>query len=144
MKTPTLILAAALITISSAAEMDLGWVDKQIQAIKPKRVGIEDSYIANLQNPILLKRVEEVEKPPETEPVYDLNATTSAPDKPLKLFAILNNSALINGQWYKEHDEVRGYTLTRVGSDNVVLSDKEGKLKLFLTEEKDKIKIEVR
>jgi hypothetical protein len=62
---------------------------------------------------------------------------------PLKVTAILNNSALIDGRWLKVSDSVRGYKIRAIETTNVLLQNKEQKLKLFIKEKNDKIKIQI-
>jgi hypothetical protein len=42
--------------------------------------------------------------------------------KKLSVDAILNKSALIQGQWYKQDDTVQGYTIKSVHKTTIVLS----------------------
>ncbi|HEX5711562.1 MAG TPA: hypothetical protein VFX68_09470, partial [Sulfuricurvum sp.] len=55
-------------------------------------------------------------------------------EEPLRLNALMNKSALINGKWYKVNESVRGYTLAEIKSNSVLLSGKKGQsLVLFLS-----------
>lgn len=142
MKSHTLFLTSVVILCGTLhAEVDLSWVDTQIAAIKPKRIGIDERFIDTLKSPVLL-----IEKP------ADVNLTASGEtvipqidtEAPLKLFAIINQSALVNGTWLKVHDSFRDYKLKRIGSNHIVLANKDGKIELFLSEKSDSIKIQVK
>jgi len=76
-------IAIAVATVLMA-EIDLSWVDKQIKAIKPKRVGIDNRYISNLDNPILLKEVEREEEEGDFE-FIEVETEIISAETPLKL-----------------------------------------------------------
>ncbi|RUM65149.1 MAG: hypothetical protein DSZ03_03215 [Sulfurimonas sp.] len=146
MKTAALSLIIILMTVSwAAAEDSLSWVDQQIAAIKPKRSGISDAKIAELASPIRYTKIEEdpeAKTPGGTKPAM-ANIKLPEPVRPLKVTAILNKSALIDGQWLKVNSSVRGYKVRRINGDNVVLQSSNKKLKLFIKEKNDHIKIQI-
>ena len=49
-------------------------------------------------------------------------------EEPLRLQALMNKSALINAKWYKLNDTVRGYTLSEVKQNSVLLIGKRNNL----------------
>lgn len=139
------IIAAPLEVVSITAHDDkeLTWVDQQIQAILPARVGVPEGYIVSLRDPMKMKK----------KPVSSLNGSkllappklgsnTIFVEEPLRLQAIINRTVLISGKWYKINDAVRNYTLTEIKSSSVLLTGKkEQKLILFLTKQNNNIKI---
>ncbi len=138
---PLIIIIAT--TSSSTAEDSLAWVDQQIAAIKPKRSGISDAKISEISSPILYKKVEEIEKADGTKPATVTQIKLPEPVKPLKVSAIFNKSALIDGQWLKVNSSVRGYKVRQINSDSVLLQSSHKKLKLFIKEKNDNIKIQI-
>ncbi len=146
MRALILSLMIIIVTASSAsAEDSLAWVDQQIAAIKPKRSGISDTKIAEITSPILYKKVEveEIEKSDGTKKLTVAQIKLPEPIKPLKVTAIFNKSALIDGQWLKVNSSIRGYKVRHINSDNVLLQSSNKKLKLFIKEKNDNIKIQI-
>ncbi len=133
-------LIPILITISCANE--LSWVDKQIEAIKPSRVGVSLKEISKLKDPFIF-----LHKDKEEKQKVKLNKNTvyktHIPSKPtiqkvhkgLFLEAILNKSALINGKWYKVGDKIYGYTVVNINAKSVELV-KNKKKKILTTKSK--------
>ena len=139
---------ATLSASISKDDKELAWVDEQIKAILPSRVGISDGAINALRDPMKLTK-----PAPKTGPGGTLLAppklgTTLLPPKPvvveepLRLKAMMNKSVLISGKWYKVGDTVRSYSLAEIKPNSVLLVDKKGhKLILFLTKPNNKIQI---
>ncbi len=113
---------------------ELQWVDKQISAIKPAREGLKRSFIYTLRDPIII--LKEPKKDENKTPIL-LNSTkvissTNSIIPPtivkkrvksgLTLEAVINNSALINGVWYKLNDNVKGYKLSKINRTSIVLT----------------------
>lgn len=129
-------------------DKELAWVDEQIQAILPSRIGVHDGYINSLRDPMKLKKA---------PPVLSSGSTLLAPPKlgsplipappkvveePLRLSAIMNKSVLINGKWYKVGQPVRAFTLSEIRSNSVLLTGaKNQQLILFLHKQNNNIKI---
>lgn len=152
-------LSAAIITPTQSSvvtvvqqpqgDKELTWVDDQIQAILPSRVGISDGYINSLRDPMKMKKVAPVLTPgskllapPKLGSTLDPTLKPKVVEEPLRLFAIINNSALINGKWYKVGQTVRAFTLTDIKTSSVLLSGKKDqKLILFLNKQNNNIKI---
>ncbi len=135
------------LTSFAAAEDSLAWVDQQIAAIKPKRAGISDTKISAITSPIRYRKVDEEETKESSDgtkskPIV-AHTELAAPPKPLRVTAIMNSSALIDGQWLKVNSSIRGYKVRRINSDNVLLQNSSKKLKLFIKEKNDKIKIQI-
>ncbi|TDA69231.1 hypothetical protein E0765_02095 [Sulfuricurvum sp. IAE1] len=156
-----LTLQAALTTASPAAasplvpapqqDKELAWVDEQIRSILPARVGISDSFINSLRDPVKLKKPAATATPLQGGnkllPPPKLGSTLTPPppqivEEPLRLMALMNQSALISGKWYRAGENVRGYTLSEIKPSSVLLTGKKAqKLILFLTKQNNNIKI---
>ncbi len=126
-----------------AAQDNLAWVDQQIAAIQPKRAGISDTKISGIASPIKYQELQEDNADSDSTKSPIVHTELAEPIKPLKVVAILNNSALIDGQWLKVSDTVRGHKIKMINSDNVLLQSSNKKLKLFIKEKNDKIKIQI-
>ena len=124
------------------------WVDQKVEEIKPQRHGLSHSSLATLKSPFIVIK----DKPKESAsgPVVltkgpdgkDLVPTKRDMSKePLTLQIVLNSSALINGKWLRENDKFRGYKLTQIQNDHVVLERKSKKIKLFIAQKSDNINI---
>lgn len=131
------------VSVTAHDDKELTWVDEQIQAILPARVGVPEGYIASLRDPMKIKK-------PPVSPLGSskllappkLGSNTIFVEEPLRLQAIINKTVLISGKWYKINDVVRNYTLTEIKNSSVLLTGKkEQKLILFLTKQNNNIKI---
>jgi len=141
---PTKLLFGLCLISSTLLGDDLAWVDQQIAAIQPKRVGISDNKISELTSPIRYKKPAVVESTDDKTKIPTIVNTQIVPlVKPLKVAAILNNSALIDSKWLKVNDTVRGYVVKSISSDSVLLKNREKKIKLFVKEKKNTIKIKI-
>ncbi len=125
------------------AQDNLAWVDQQIAAIQPKRSGISDIKISEIASPIKYQEFQKDDTDSNDIKSPIVHTELTEPVKPLKVAAILNNSALIDGQWLKVSDTVRGHKIKKINSDNVLLQSSNKKLKLFIKEKNDKIKIQI-
>ena len=147
MKNILLILSLFGFTHSVADE--LKWVDEQIQAIKPPRVGITKSKIDTIRDPFIILKKQLKEKPTKKALTSNKStiskgniskSTTNAISKQTTSFtlnAIINKSALINGKWYKLHSKLGKYTLSHIDASSVILSYKNKEL-LLTTHTKNK------
>lgn len=142
----------AITVIQSNGDKELAWVDEQIQAILPARIGISDAMVGSLNDPIKLKKPVRIGvAPPTGTPVlFAPPKLSSVPkvvlpkivEEPLHLQALINKSALINGKWYKLNDSIRTYTLSEIKFNSVLLTGKaDQKLILFLNKQNNNIKI---
>ncbi|MDD5716293.1 MAG: hypothetical protein PHW64_00690 [Sulfuricurvum sp.] len=152
---PTMVVTQSGTMSQPQGDQQLAWVDEQIEAILPSRIGISENFINTLRDPMKLKSLpaasKEVRSPFLAPPKLTMHQPTLiqqpiAPPKiieePLRLQAIMNKSVLINGKWYKHNDPVRSYTIGEVRSNSVVLNDaKNQKMILFLTKQNNNIKI---
>ena len=134
-----------LSVVLSAQEnpVELSWVDAQVEAIKPPREGVSDKDISLLKDPFIFLKTKE-EKTEEKQHVAaapsvqhtSTKKTMHIKKRPtrtqrLKLSAILNQSALINGRWFKLGEKVAGFTITQIDLQKVILQ--KGSKKLVLT-----------
>lgn len=121
---------------------ELAWVDEQINAIKPPREGIKNSQLSFLKDPFIFLEKNKTKKddkelkssvssiPVVTSPTNKV-VSNNLLNKKLTLDAVLNNSALISGVWYKKDETVRKYILSEINRSHVVL--KKGKKALILS-----------
>lgn len=152
-----MILHAAVPAVSSPSvtvmtqpntDKELVWVDEQILAILPTRIGIPDGYINSLRDPMKMKKALPTLKsgsnllaPPKLGSMGIL-AQPKVIEEPLRLLAIMNKSVLISGKWYKVGQSIRNFTLAEIKSNSVLLTGKKDqKLILFLHKQNNNIKI---
>lgn len=133
------------VTAQPGQDKELTWVDEQVQAIIPARVGIPEGFINSLRDPMKMKKAA-----PSTLPGSKLLAPPKLGsvlqppivEEPLRLLAIMNKSVLINGKWYKVGESVRSFILSEIKPSSVLLTGKKDqKLILFLTKQNNNIKI---
>lgn len=123
-------------TMPPKEDPQLAWVDEQIQAILPSRVGISDGLINSLRDPMKMIKPASLLPPPK------LGTVPLKVEEPLRLQAMINQSVLISGKWYKTGDMIRDYSLAEIKPNSVLLMGEKGhKLILFLTKPNDKIQI---
>lgn len=130
-------------------DKELAWVDEQIQAILPSRVGVPEGFINSLRDPMKMKKSLPVVTngsrllaPPKLGSTMAVLTQPKVVEEPLRLLAVMNKSVLINGKWYKVGDSVRNFTLSEVKQNSVLLTGKKDqKLILFLTKQNNNIKI---
>jgi len=132
------------------SDKELAWVDEQIRAILPARIGVADGFINSLNDPI--KYISPAPKarvfsgnllaPPRLGSMPLLPAIPKVVIEPLRLEGLMNKSALINGKWYHINDTVRGYTLAEIKPSSILLSGAKGQnLILFISKQNNNIKI---
>ncbi|MFA6072442.1 MAG: hypothetical protein WC810_28090 [Janthinobacterium sp.] len=148
---PMVIPSTGNVTVlQSKSDKELLWVDEQIKAIIPSRVGVSDGFINSLLDPI--KYIAPIRipnsngsgllAPPKLGSTSLLPMIPKIVEEPLRLQALMNKSALINGKWYKVNDAVRAYSLAEVKSNSVLLNKKKGQpLILFLKRTNNNITI---
>jgi len=142
----TKLLIFTLFTSLLQADAGMSWVDQKIDEIKPERVGLNTSTLARLKSPFIV--IKDESKVPKTgsqskssDIKKDIPVKPDMDKAPLTLQIVLNSSALINGKWVKENEFVRGYKLSQIQSDYVVLERKSKKLKLFIAQKSKNLKI---
>lgn len=134
MKTTLIILITAILSSSLYAN-ELQWVDEQIEAIKPPRKGID---IFKVDSPFVFleKNRPEVKKDakaqqtnieisqPKPSTVIEQNIKSDNDDikkDNFNLDAIINQSVMINGNWYKKNDIIDGYIIFNIDKTSVTL-----------------------
>ena len=117
---------------------ELAWVNEQIEAIKPPRKGISLKEISKLKDPFIFLNAKKRKRKRKIHSSYKRYYSKTISHKQvqrysskLSLEAILNKSALINGKWYKEGEDVHGYKLERVNLQSILLT--RGKKQLLLS-----------
>lgn len=140
--------AVTVVTSSPKEDPELAWVDEQILAILPTRIGVPDGFINSLRDPMKMKPALPTLKAGSNllaPPKLGSNMGLLPPkiiEEPLRLLAIMNQSVLINGKWYKVGESVRSFSLTEIKPNSVLLTGKKDqKLILFLTKQNSNIKI---
>lgn len=144
----TLIILLTLLLSNNLLSSELDWVDEQIEAIKPPRKGV---VVTGVANPfVFLKKnmpKENENKKGITLPTQTTDATNI--EKPKKeiisaasfdLSAIINSSAMINGSWCKVSDIVKGYTISEINKDSVILKKDKNLILLSTTAMKQTLK----
>ena len=134
-------ISIIIFAISSIPYADeLQWVDQQINAIKPPRKGVDSAIISKIKNPFIKLNNPQIKKKTKTtktyksppKKIYKISTKTKKTNKHnLNLAAILNNTALINGKWYKIGTKVSGFTLKEINQNHAILVD--GKRVLVLS-----------
>jgi len=136
------------------ANANTAWVDQKVDEIKPQRHGLNITSLARLKSPFIVIKEEVKEKaststaPGKAKPGADsselLPTKKDMSKEPLTLQIVLNSSALINGKWLKTNDIFRGYKLTQIQQNHVVLERKKKKIKLFIAQKSDNINISIK
>ena len=144
LKTKLLILT--LLTSFLQADANMSWVDQKIDEIKPARTGLNSSTLASLKSPFIVIKDPSKEPKPGSKKIStdikkDEPVKLDMSKAPLTLQIVLNSSALINGEWVKENEFIRGYKLSQIQSDYVVLERKSKKLKLFIAQKSKNLNI---
>ncbi|MDD2828914.1 MAG: hypothetical protein PHW18_05010 [Sulfuricurvum sp.] len=142
--------------VESGNDKELQWVDEHIKAILPARVGISDGFINSLIDPMKYKIPERktgivtgvgstLLAPPKLGSTLQIPTIVKVVEEPLKLQALMNKAALINGKWYRLNDAVRSYSLSEIKSSSVMLRGNKGEpLILFLSKNNNNIKIQTK
>jgi hypothetical protein len=137
-----ILLILSLFGFSLSVADELKWVDEQIQAIKPPRIGITKSNIDMIEDPFIFLKKQLKEKSTTKALRSNKNAmskqnrsksvtnTISEQTASFSLGAIINKSALINGRWYELHSKIGRYTLSNIDTTSVILSYKNKELLL--------------
>ncbi|WP_457745245.1 hypothetical protein [Sulfurimonas sp.] len=136
----TLYIGLIFLFVTQLDANELAWVNEQVEAIKPPRVGISNQAISKIKDPFifLVKKEEHVngKKVPKRK-LRHTHYIRKSHFRKLSLDAILNKSAMINNKWYKEGDKVYSYELSKVNRMSVVLK-KQNKQLLLSTASKNK------
>lgn len=120
----------------------LAWVKQQVSAISQPRVGVSSRYIDILKNPFLFTyKVKKIIK--VGNHIYIVR-THSRRFRTLKLLLIINHQALINGRWYKLHDKLRGFKISSINKNQVILKNRHHTKILSTQKDNKNIKINIK
>ena len=140
-------LALLLLIASNLMSNELSWVDEQIQAIKPPRVGMQSRAVSSIKDPFIFLSNSKTKS--QTTRVQSTNIVNSAPiakvalpKKSLSLEIVMNNTAMINGNWYKTGDFIHGYKIVKIGRISVTLNNQNKKLLLSTKSSSNKLKFQ--
>ena len=139
----TFFITIVVLLASSLSSSELSWVDEQVEAIKPPRTGMKSRELSVLKDPFIFLAKNKSEKSKtktaskSSTSSFPRDTTSSGQKKtikkkvnPLTLTTVINTSAMINGQWYKVGDKVRGYKVSKMDMKSVLLTKKSKKLLL--------------
>ncbi|MDD3475791.1 MAG: hypothetical protein PHI38_02885 [Sulfurimonas sp.] len=148
MKT-TLTILLTLLLSNNLLSSELDWVNEQIEAIKPPRKGV---VVTGVSNPfVFLKKnmPKDSKKDTSSASTQKSSVVDTGIEKPklevisvssFDLSAIINSSAMINGSWYKVDDVVKGYTISEITKDGVILKKDKKLILLSTTTKKQTLK----
>ena len=123
---------------------ELGWVDEQIRAIIPSRVGISDQEINSLREPFTFKRDVNVSNLSKYFTQKSHNIIKVLPKPPLTVSLIINKRALIREKWCQVNDIVDEYTVKSIESTSVTLVNKKSVKVLSIKSDNSNIKIKTK
>lgn len=131
MKTILIMILGLFLSAALYAD-ELGWVDEQIEAIKPPR---KSAKISSIGSPFIFLEKNKTKKKDSKKPSFrtagKMPSVTSkkvvCDTKPVEsykgfvLSTIINSSAMINGAWYKKDDKIKSYTIIDISKTSVTL-----------------------
>jgi len=130
-------LTIFLLLISTLIATELDWVNKQIQAIKPQRIGLDFSQLSTLSDPFVnIKKIKldpvKVEKKVLKKSLIIKKIKIKKNSKKINfnLSVTLNKSARINKKWYKLGEYINGYKIVMIESSSVLLIKNKHKIML--------------
>lgn len=139
------LLLLIFISISLSADANTDWVDGQVAAIKPPRKGVSPKDIDRVKNPFLITYKSSAgKKSPAAGKKKSTRSTAKRSKRSLRLQAIMNGSALIDGKWYKADEKVRGYQIDKVSDVSVLLKRGKERKELLISSSDPKIKIQIK
>ncbi len=142
MKNSMLILSFLL--TSTLFSSELSWVDEQVQAIKPAREGMLQSSLRSIKSPFIFlaknrgKSEKSKKSSSSNKKTFNSNKLTEVTstkkrtaDTIFTLSLIMNNSAMINGLWYRTGNTIDGYKIIKIDRNSVLLTKR--KKRIFLS-----------
>ncbi|BAF70115.1 hypothetical protein [Nitratiruptor sp. SB155-2] len=126
------LLIISLFAYTVFASSQFKGIDDLIVKIKQKRVGLSPIVINNIPNPFVdEKKLNQLAKK---------NKMRSKKNHILKLYAIFQDRAKINGRWYTIGNKIASYKITSIYPDKgvVYLSSKHRIVRLYLQKKKYK------
>ncbi len=127
LKTILLLMIGIIFNSTILIADNMSWVNEQLKAIKPKRIGISDQEISLIKDPFIFLKKKDDKKKKQKKKASFSTAPVMVPQveepvfRDFKLYAIMNKTALINNKWYKKGEKVHGFTLVKVNLTQVVL-----------------------
>jgi len=145
----TLLPLSLSLAISLCAN-ELSWVDEQVAAIKPPRSGVSMRSIKSIRDPFIF--LEKNKK--ATKKTKQSNTKTSTSNskqnivlkksvkkaQPMRLQAVINHSALIDGKWYKLNDKIKDFRIVEIHPRSVLLMKKNKKVLLSTSSKNENLK----
>jgi len=122
------------------------WVDERVAAIKPARSGLPTAMLKRVHNPFLFTAPVVTRgdgKAGTGSAVKGRKPAASAKSRSLKLYAIMNDKALINGLWFATNDKIRAYRVAKINEGSVVLKRGRTVKRLFIAKPNPAIHITV-
>lgn len=118
--------------ISAKVILDANQIKSMVAAIKMERLGTDAQTLQNTPSPFRIPPPKKVVTPASNDKNASFSATSSgakilAPIKKvvvLKLDGISNNTAFINGKWYRVGMVVEGFSVVSISKSSVVLKNK--------------------
>ncbi|MBD3795028.1 MAG: hypothetical protein IE881_03680 [Epsilonproteobacteria bacterium] len=122
--------------ISAKVMLDANQIKSMVSAIKMERLGTDAQTLQNTPSPFRIPPPKKVVTPASNDKNTTASATSSggvngakvlAPIKKavvLKLDGISNNTAFINGKWYRVGMVVEGFSVVSISKSSVVLKNK--------------------
>jgi len=142
----TTIVTLLILCSAHLMSNELSWVDEQIEAIQPPRVGMLASQATSINDPfIFLSKNGYVKSEQANANATSLSGTSSQTKKVstvLTLGMTMNKSAMINSNWYNIGDSVGGYKLSEVNKSSVLLTKNKKKLLLSTKSDSKKLKFQ--
>ena len=142
------ILILSLLTSATLLSNELSWVNEQVEAIKPARKGMKSSDIRAIKDPFIFLEKNRGKEDPKSAKKATVIRTKTASSNQLTqtaqvipkngnsintiftLSLIMNNAAMINGQWYKLGEKIDGYKITELDRSSVLLTKKKKQILL--------------
>lgn len=112
--------------------------ENMFKEINTPRVGLNDQNKTNVKDPFMIQKAPTV--------VSDNDGKEGAEEatEALVLRAIFNNKVKIGNNWYKRGDEIGDYKLIMIKRSSVILTNKDEKLELNITQGKNNVGIKIK
>ena len=154
----TLLITLSILFSITLFSDELSWVDDQVKAIKPARSGMSLSLLKGMHEPFIFleknrtpdkvgnkkkKKIVSLSKSVQTtssSSSVKKVSTMITLNRVLVLSLIMNNSAMISGEWYKIGDDIDGYKVSEINRNSVLLRKHKKKLLLSTKSTSQKLK----
>ena len=153
----TLLITLSILFSITLFSDELSWVDDQVKAIKPARAGMSLSLLKAMHEPFIFleknrtpdkdtnkkKKGASISKqvqPTSSSTNMKKTSTTTTLHRVLVLSLIMNNAAMISGEWYKIGDDIDGYKVSEINRNSVLLRKHKKKLLLSTKSTSQKLK----